>query len=207
MRVSSLFPVQVVEDEIEVDDLVPRIEATIASGFLDGAANDKRSALGNSWRSRLDLHDHVHWSSDTVLVPLIERVREFTSRAIVTIYNDPPRNTVTGRVKGYRLGECWLNKLGRGGYHAAHDHYPYHWSGVLWIRAEGPEGDDPNGAFEFMSPYHSRALNNPDGSLLIHPINGVAILFPSGLKHMVHPVQTDRTRISLAWNIYVEHTS
>lgn len=192
MRLSALFPVRIVEDEIEVDDLRPGIAETIASGVLDGRPEDKRSALGNAWRSRLNLHGKQGMNDACRL--LVERVEAFTSKALTHLYRAPK----------FTIGECWLNKLGRGGYNAPHDHHPYDWSGVVWIDTEGPHDNEPNGAFEFMSPYYSRAFNDPNGSLMIHPINGVALLFPSGLKHMVHPVLTDRSRISMAWNIHVE---
>lgn len=191
MILSHLFPVRVVQDEIKIDDLKPALLDAFKSGMIgDG---DRRSAVGDAWRSRLNLHVHPRIQPVTTL---IERVLSFTDRAVKALHVDTI-HTVT---------ECWLNVLRAGAYNAPHDHYPNHWSGVLWIDVEDHGADDsPAGNFEFHCPYPARAMGTDTSSLFVKPRNGVAIFFPAGLKHMVHPVAVNKPeRVSLAWNVIVE---
>lgn len=190
MILSHLFPVRVVQDEIVLgDDLRCVLLDDIKHRTIE--CGDHRSAVGDAWRSRLNLHQPTNHDS---IMLLMEKVKKFTERAIHALH-------VNAR---YEITECWLNVLRAGAYNAPHDHYPNHWSGVLWIDVEDHgEKDSPAGNFEFHCPYPARAMGCDTGALFVQPMNGVAILFPAGLKHMVHPVARGE-RISLAWNIIVE---
>jgi hypothetical protein len=46
-----------------------------------------------------------------------------------------------------------------------------------------------------------------DGRYLIDPAPGLMIVFPSWLKHMVHPYYGTGERISVAFNVEVEEKS
>lgn len=191
MKLSLLFPLRVVQDEIKVDDIAPGILDAWRSGKIE--SGEMRSNVGG-WRSQLDLHKRALTPE---LVVLNERVLDFTTNAVHALHVDAR----------FKITECWLNVLGPGGYNSPHDHYPNNWSGVLWIDAEtNGAAESPAGDFEFHCPYPARAMGSDTASLFVKPTNGVAIFFPAGLKHMVHPVATTATRkrISLAWNVIVE---
>lgn len=180
---TDMFGVPVFRGVIPVDDLRANVHKLIVSGILDGG--ETRSAVGDVWRSNLMLHRIGHREHVAAIDDLVTRMRLF---CIAT----------TGR--SFNIDECWLNVLHRHAYNAVHDHHPYEWSGVLWIDAEHEEENSfPAGCFEFISPFPSRT-NNGDSSLLVKPVNGAALLFPSTIKHMVHPTRADRSRISLSWN-------
>jgi uncharacterized protein (TIGR02466 family) len=106
--------------------------------------------------------------------------------------------------------EAWANVSRRGNYNSIHDHSGSNWSGVYYVSGGNSEGDDPsNGRLELVDP---RAGVNMlrlergifDGRYLIEPMPGLMVMFPSWLKHMVHPFQGSGERISISFNIIVQ---
>lgn len=179
----NIFGIPTFKGVVPIDDLRSDLFALIHSGAIDG--DNKRSSVGDTWRSNLMLHRLGHERAFPVLDELITRVKLFCTGAVGRAFN---------------IEECWLNLLRRNAYNSVHDHYPHEWSGVVWIDAEHePENTYPAGCLEFVSPFPHR-VHPGDGNLQVQPINGASILFPSSLKHMVHPTRTDAARISFAWN-------
>lgn len=194
LAVSLLFPVKFVQSEIEIDDVKAQLLDDLVRAKIPHGSNGRSNVGAASWRSRLDLMKSGR--SDTkssALATILDRVRAFTRAAVEAIYD------------GYQpvFRECWLNVLGPGSYNAPHDHAPHALSGILWIDAES-ESDGIGGNVEFWAPFVGQHYAT-DSSLMIKPIDGVAIMFPSTVKHMVHPVPAHRrSRIALAWNVDVE---
>ncbi len=206
ISVSFHFPIRILQGAIEIDDVKPSLIEALSEGRIEGGA--KRSNIGDTWRSTLTLQ---HSNVEQVKV-LMDRIGRFSEQCADVLYTSAKPV----------IGECWMNALRNGGYNAPHDHLPFEWSGILWIDAEHEtETTFPSGNVEFFSPYASRAFGEDTGSLFVRPKNGVALFFPSGVKHMVHPgiqhmVRTEHTtrsgakiestrkvsdtRISMAWN-------
>ena len=44
-----------------------------------------------------------------------------------------------------------------------------------------------------------------EGRMVIDPIPGLMVFFPSWLKHQVHPFRGSGERISISYNILVKH--
>ncbi len=42
------------------------------------------------------------------------------------------------------------------------------------------------------------------GRYLVDPLPGLMVMFPSWLKHMVHPFSGNGERISISFNVYVQ---
>lgn len=188
-RIALQFPIKIVSCEIPIDDIRDELIRDVSSRCIKSSIN-QRSNIGSAWRSDTQLHTADVTST---IAKLLDRVIEFNKTCIDALH-----------VKAKPIiTECWLNELGPGAYNSPHDHFPAQWSGILWIDAEHETGDGPAGNLELMAPYPARVFGQQSGSIFVKPVNGMAMFFPSGLKHMVHPTTTGK-RISLAWNCNVE---
>lgn len=104
-----------------------------------------------------------------------------------------------------RITQSWFNYTSKGQYHHSHYHYNSLVSGVLYMQTEDTD------TIDFINPHlHSMPIRisaeyfnafNSASCWLPTPQNSV-LLFPSNLHHNVPPVETDSTRISLAFNAY-----
>jgi uncharacterized protein (TIGR02466 family) len=104
------------------------------------------------------------------------------------------------------LTDCWVNVDGPGAFHTPHGHYPAAWSGVVYVRAEhtaSPEPTSRDGKIELLCPVPvPEAFALPTG-VTVAPRDGMILLFPSGLPHLVHPHRAARERIGIAFNLAV----
>jgi uncharacterized protein (TIGR02466 family) len=84
------------------------------------------------------------------------------------------------------------------------------WSGVYYVDGGNPEPmPRENGKLELIDPRSGVNMlyidkNVLDGRYLIEPIPGLMVVFPSWLKHMVHPYYGNGERISVAFNVFAE---
>jgi uncharacterized protein (TIGR02466 family) len=103
--------------------------------------------------------------------------------------------------------DCWANISRNGNYNALHDHPNSVWSGVYYVSSGTPEPqDETNGKLEFFDPRQGASmmghpLGNTSGRFTVDPLPGLMVMFPSWLKHMVHPFFGTGERISISFNI------
>lgn len=106
--------------------------------------------------------------------------------------------------------EGWANVSRRGHYNSVHDHPGATWSGVYYVSGGKPDSDDPqNGKLELFDPRSGVNMLRLErgifeGRYLVEPMPGLMVMFPSWLKHMVHPFQGAGERISISYNITVQ---
>jgi uncharacterized protein (TIGR02466 family) len=155
-----------------------------------------RSNVGG-WHSDTDL---FLWDADCVR-ELKTRVGIF-ARDLTNMLLDLQRSAkVNMRFEG------WANVSRRGQYNSVHEHPGAVWSGVYYVASGSPDTGDPlNGKLEFIDPRSGinmlRLEGGPsDGRCLVSPKPGLMVMFPSWLKHMVHPLNGEGERISIAFNI------
>lgn len=120
----------------------------------------------------------------------------------------------TGRSRTFRFtATAWANVLRDGGYNSVHNHPNSMWSGVYYVARGEPESTpNENGKLELIDPRSGINMvyfekNVLDGRYVIEPVPGLMIVFPSWLKHMVHPYFGKGERISVAFNVSVEEQS
>jgi len=104
---------------------------------------------------------------------------------------------------GFRIS-AWGNISRRGNYHRMHNHPGSAWSGVYYVTSNA-ESDSLGGVLEFYDPRHFTEMIDVPGSpygqrMLVRPVAGLMVLFPSWLYHFVHPCNSDSERISIAFN-------
>ena len=120
----------------------------------------------------------------------------------------------TGEARTFRFRTTgWANVLRSGGYNSVHNHPNSMWSGVYYVARGEPEpAPNENGKLELLDPRSGINMlyldkNVLDGRYVIEPVPGLMIVFPSWLKHMVHPYFGKGERISVAFNVSVEEQS
>lgn len=152
------------------------------------------------------------WHSDLDFFARKEPAHRELAKAIMLSLADATRRIAA---KGTDLTkmrlECdgWVNVNPDGGYNVPHDHPGAFWSAAYYVYVpQGREGT-PDGAIEFIdhrsappgqglvqSPYHR-------GLITLKPAAGMLIVFPSTLKHWVHPNRSDEERVTIAINAKV----
>jgi uncharacterized protein (TIGR02466 family) len=109
------------------------------------------------------------------------------------------------KVKPY-VTQSWANYTNKGQFHHKHAHPNSFISGVFYVAAD-PAKDR---IFFYKDGYQQIKVTteswNPwnSESWWYEVAAGKVVLFPSNLTHMVETVQTDDTRISIAFNTFLE---
>jgi uncharacterized protein (TIGR02466 family) len=141
----------------------------------------------NGWQSDIDL-----WSNP-VFKPLLEK----SSSIIRTIISD-----ISPNVPEFVIRSMWGNVSPNGGFNFTHVH-PTGWLSAVYY-VDIPSGcpgitfEDPRPA-KLMDFQNSCLVND---SYYDHtPKTGELVLFPSWLPHFVNVNTTDKTRISISFNV------
>lgn len=115
-----------------------------------------------------------------------------------------------GRERSFTLLiDAWGNVNRRGDYNVVHTHPNAMWSGVYYIQPGEPDESVPySGLLELLDPRESAnyiQIQNTvlDARTFIENVPGRMVLFPSWLKHMVHPFVGEGVRMSIAFNANV----
>ncbi len=160
----------------------------------------KKSNL-NGWHSENNLHlqDHpdIQW--------LNQAIGQFSGQCVAPFY--PGQEAQTEIL----LTSCWGNISGGNAWNAPHNHLPCQWSGVFYVdvekslerdeesRKKNPK--DRSGLIEFMNPLPLGRHYHRSSVVTYHPENGMILLFPGYLMHLVHPNLSPVERISIAFNL------
>jgi uncharacterized protein (TIGR02466 family) len=104
----------------------------------------------------------------------------------------------------YRYDSSWVALFKPGNYGHIHDHGSVDISGVYYHKTNGKDGK-----IFFESPNTNLAssvvFNHLSNSMTADPEEGKIILFPGWFKHGIKRNNTDETRISLSFNIYIDN--
>ncbi len=97
--------------------------------------------------------------------------------------------------------DMWANINYRGNWNSLHEHTGAFVSGVYYVKYPKDGGclilRDPR---TIIKHQHSA---EPDKHMTILPREGLLLLFPGYLEHMVTPSECDESRISIAFNVYI----
>ena len=115
-----------------------------------------------------------------------------------------------GRQRRFRLAiDAWGNINRNGDYNVVHTHPNCMWSGVYYVaRGDRDPARPQSGLLELLDPRESANYIQIQNTILdarqfIENIPGRMVLWPSWLKHMVHPYSGQTERISIAFNVNV----
>ena len=106
----------------------------------------------------------------------------------------------------FNLSRCWVNVAKKGSYQDPHVHTSTLpktniFSGVLYIDTPINSGD-----IRFLNPLTTESYIMPQNQMFptnihIKPKNMMILIFPSWLEHSVLLNNSDKSRISISWNI------
>lgn len=153
------------------------------------------------WHSSSDL---LEWST-----PEIGQLRQWISEAlnrIVQATGQLPEVQGKPAPRGSFRISAWGNISRIGNYHRMHNHPDSAWSGVYYVTdAPTNPGNPLDGVLEFYDPRPFTEMVEVPGSpygqrMLVRPMQGLMVLFPSWLYHFVHPVASQSLRASIAFN-------
>lgn len=177
----------------ELRELILTKEASDTSG------RGVRSNAGG-WQSAGNI---ITWSEPCVQI-LKQRVETMVFNVIgELVLKDGRERTFTLMIDG------WANVCRKGDYNVVHSHPNAMFSVVYYVAAGEPDNSVPyGGLLELLDPRESAnyiQIQNTmlDARTFIENKPGRMVLFPSWVKHMVHPFVGDGVRISIASNINV----
>ena len=194
--VETLFPIPLFRYEVDEKGLNELLAKEIAKRRKDesGMANSNR--IG--WQSDHDFFQRSE-SAHVSLARLIGQVMKATLQSI-----DPAADL--GRVQVSMNG--WVNINPPGGYNGPHQHTNAALSGVYYV--DVPRGrSEKGGAIEFLSPHPVRLiggmLNAPMFAerMYVQPKAGDLLIFPGQLPHWVHPNDSGKARVTVAFNAMI----
>ncbi len=205
--ISSLFPTLLVVHDWpgseplngQLAELLLARERSSGESGAPGSRGAQRSNAGG-WQSPGNL---IAWP-DAPVKELKRRIESIVSGLIDQIIRD------TDRQRQFRLLiDAWGNINRSGDYNVVHTHPNCMWSGVYYVTRGNPDPAIPqNGLLELLDPREAAnylQIRNTilDGREFIDNAPGRMLLWPSWMKHMVHPYTGEGERISIAYNVNV----
>lgn len=152
------------------------------------------------WHSAGDL---LEWPGEAVAT-LRGWITESLQAMVQASTQLPESQARTAPPRGAFRVSAWANVARSGNYHRMHNHPGNAWSGVYYVSA-AESTDSLAGVLEFYDPRPFTEMVETPGSpygqrMLIRPVPGLLVMFPSWLYHFVHPSTADAPRISIAFN-------
>ena len=181
-----LFPTRLVRFALDA----PALDAAIGAQILERSRTipSMRRGERTGWQSANDL---FQWSPET------GALGKLVADAVMSAHD-------------HTLHEIalfgWANLFTRGVYFNPHVHADSAWSGVYYLDA-ADSGDDAGGMLMLRDPRAGAGMTIADSNGFdsasayeVRPHTGELVIFPAWLLHWVTPYQSDRPRISVAFN-------
>jgi hypothetical protein len=199
-------PMYVVKADISSSSFHVPIKETLA-----GIHQERPGALKRNWLKR----DFFGWD-----VPGIPEFKSFIDQHLKHIFASQYGEFILSSFQ-YEA-EAWANIKTGHDWHSVHIHAGSLFSFVYYVACEGGDigykslnGEDYNGGFfggmiQFQdprgaSPYMVRekvTLAAAESRFFVEPSEGLLVIFPSYLAHLVAPVHSDFPRITIAGNFW-----
>jgi uncharacterized protein (TIGR02466 family) len=106
------------------------------------------------------------------------------------------------------LQNLWINENKKNCFNTPHVHSNSHFSGVYYLNTSNQNGEIvfyKDNAFGVNGLNHFIDFNSFNDTFSIKPHNGLLLLFPSWMRHMVNPHYEDLSRISVSFNLECVH--
>ena len=184
----------------DVDELNREIaEVVLAEEKADDEGRGIRSNAGG-WQSRGNLLTRSE--------PGIVRLKQMMEEVIFDLLGAIVRKD-SGERTFTLMFDSWANVCRNGNYNVVHTHPNAMWSIVYYVTSGEPDDSIPySGLLELLDPRESaNYIQVPntvlDARMFITNRPGRMVVFPSWMKHMVHPFIGSGVRISIACNVNV----
>jgi uncharacterized protein (TIGR02466 family) len=196
-RVDTLFPVPLYRYRVEEPGLNDKLADEIAKRRKAEQGRENRNRLG--WQSEHDFFQR----NEEAHAALARIFAQVTKQTILSLDKDADFNGFQVLLNG------WLNVNPPGGYNSPHQHSEAHLSGVYYVDVPKARSD-AGGAIEFLSPHPVRLLSTVIHAQLfsdrirVQPTAGDLLIFPSQLVHWVHPNDSGKPRVTVAFNATIQ---
>ena len=176
-------------------DLNGELEALVLE--REAADNTVRNSNAGGWQSADDL---LTWG-----VPCTNELKRRIDAMLMAVLRETHVKGHDGPSARFRM-DCWANVNREGDYNVVHSHPNALWSGVYYVSSGKSDPNIPYaGKIELLDPreaatYIQTHKTTLDQRCLINNDPGFMLMFPSWVKHMVHPHRGDEPRISIAFN-------
>ncbi len=184
----------------DTDDMNEAVfELVMAEEKADVHGRGIRSNAGG-WQSRGNLLMRPE--------PAIVQLKEMMETAVFELLGALVRKD-SGERSFTLLFDSWANVCRNGNYNVVHSHPNAMWSIVYYVTSGQPDESIPySGKLELLDPreattYIQVANTILDARMFIENRPGRMVIFPSWMKHMVHPFIGSGTRVSVACNVNV----
>ena len=197
LQISTIFPIPLVSSTLaEADVLNAELLAEIA---------DRRTVEQGVTRSNLG-----GWDSLPDLFTREEPAHQQLAAAIDEFFKASCDRLMSGVLEQTEIRrEAWISVGSPGAMRGPHDHAGSFWSGSYYVAIpDGADDNDVAGAIEFVDPRGSIGTNAlirtpfTEPRYMINPVPGQLLLWPSYLKHWVHPNRTSEERVMVAFNAW-----
>lgn len=183
--------------EMTVADFFPRrqrlIDAILA--MREREAGIQRSNQGG-WHS----DDRLLYNEDGNIRWLMQAILRVASASIHDFEKDRQHGNPV-------MTSAWANVNDTHDWNLPHLHLPADWSGVFYVSVEEvgerAEGQAAPGDILFFNPAPMGDRHKRFCTVSYAPKNGLMLLFPGYLMHMVTPQVSEQPRISISFNIRV----
>ena len=190
----------VVHDWPNSDSLNNDLKELVLGKEADDAKNGITRSNAGGWQSAGNL---ITWKE-----PCIETLRQRIEKIVTNLLQELIRDQ--GRDRSFRLLiDSWANVSRRGDYNIVHTHPNCMYSGVYYVTPGSPDPDVPyGGLLELLDPREAHNYIQVTNTVLdarnfYENKPGRMLLWPSWVKHMVHPYVGEGERISIAFNVNV----
>lgn len=195
--VDPIFPIPLFRYRVEEPGLNELLSKEIAARQKAEPTKENRNRLG--WQSEQDF---------------FQRKEEGHAR-LARIFAQVTKQTIQSLDQRADFGKFhvlmngWLNVNPPGGYNSPHQHSDAHLSGVYYVDVPKSRSE-AGGAIEFLSPHPVRLLSTLVRSplfsdrLRVQPTASDLLIFPSQLLHWVHPNDSGKPRVTVAFNATIQ---
>ena len=201
MQVHSLFPTPVLTGTWDQAPKYNPVLESLVCAEMARTPGTKTSNVG-AWRSHEDLMD---WQGEAVAAFsgwLDECTKTYLSQVT---------SGATARLDSRVSYVAWANVNASGDYRKPHLHAGRQFAGVYYVKIPGKEAIVPDeGCLDFIDPRGGAAMMPVPGDPFfppryqVRPTEGLLVLFPAWLLHMVNPHFATGDRISIGIDINVE---
>lgn len=195
-EVRVLFPVPFATIRLQgFEKLNSRLLGEIAERRKSEPGIDRSNRYG--WHSKQDFFDRT----EPAHLELAGEIEAMVAAMTAKLVPDLPAATKT-------IHEGWVNVSPTHAMNSPHDHPGAFWSGTYYVHVPKPDdsSDKQSGAIEFLDPRGSigsnAQLETPftRGRFTARPMAGTCFIWPSFMRHWVHPNRSSEERVSIAFN-------
>ena len=195
-EVRVLFPVPFVTIRLQdAEKLNSSLLAEIATRRKSEPGIDRSNRYG--WHSAIDFFERA----EPAHAELAQEIDSMVTAIAGKLTPDLPAGLKV-------VHEGWVNVSPTHAMNSPHDHAGSFWSGTYYVHVPMPEdeADRQSGAIEFIDPRGSigsnAVLETPftRGRFTARPAAGTCFIWPSFVRHWVHPNRSTEERVSIAFN-------